>query len=148
MTAWGMKNAHLEPWDFGRAGWLNESATGAIIAPVRENVKFIRDHASHPINFCRAEPYFGTQLHTQLAKEQDLGGSRPVVRVNAAFEVREGRGVHGDFRMPPRSAKLRAFRAESAIAEGCTFRGDANNADVHRSKRTADSGWQTGASDE
>src|SRR5580698_4367925 len=36
MTAWGMKNAHLEPWDFGRAGWLNESATGAIIAPVRE----------------------------------------------------------------------------------------------------------------
>jgi carboxypeptidase Q len=40
MTAWGMKNAHLEPWDFGRAGWLNESATGAIIAPVRENVKF------------------------------------------------------------------------------------------------------------
>src|SRR5580658_908646 len=40
MTAWGMKNAHLEPWDFGRAGWLNESATGAIVAPVRENVKF------------------------------------------------------------------------------------------------------------
>jgi hypothetical protein len=40
MTSWGMKNAHLEPWDFARAGWLNESATGAIIAPVRENVKF------------------------------------------------------------------------------------------------------------
>jgi hypothetical protein len=35
-----MKNGHLEPWDFGRAGWLNESATGAIVAPVRENVKF------------------------------------------------------------------------------------------------------------
>src|SRR5580698_1068892 len=40
MTSWGMKNAHLEPWDFARAGWLNESATGSIIAPVRENVKF------------------------------------------------------------------------------------------------------------
>jgi hypothetical protein len=40
MASWGMKNAHLEPWDFKRAGWLNESATGAIIAPVRENVKF------------------------------------------------------------------------------------------------------------
>ncbi len=40
MTSWGMKNGHLEPWDFGRAGWLNESATGAIVAPVRENVKF------------------------------------------------------------------------------------------------------------
>jgi carboxypeptidase Q len=40
MTSWGMKNGHLEPWDFGHPGWLNESATGAIIAPVRENVKF------------------------------------------------------------------------------------------------------------
>lgn len=40
MTSWGMKNAHLEPWAFGHPGWLNESATGAITAPVRENVKF------------------------------------------------------------------------------------------------------------
>ncbi len=40
MTAWGMKNGHLEPWDFGRTGWLNESATGHIISPVRENLKF------------------------------------------------------------------------------------------------------------
>lgn len=40
MTSWGMKNGHLEPWDFGRAGWLNESATGQIVAPVHENVKF------------------------------------------------------------------------------------------------------------
>jgi carboxypeptidase Q len=40
MTSWGMKNGHLEPWDFGREGWLNESATGMIAAPVRENLKF------------------------------------------------------------------------------------------------------------
>jgi carboxypeptidase Q len=40
MTSWGMKNGHLEPWDFGRAGWLNESATGQIVAPVHQNVKF------------------------------------------------------------------------------------------------------------
>lgn len=40
MTSWGMKNGHLEPWDFGRTGWLNESATGHIVAPVRENLKF------------------------------------------------------------------------------------------------------------
>jgi carboxypeptidase Q len=40
MTSWGMKNGHLEPWDFGRPGWLNESATGHIVAPVRENLKF------------------------------------------------------------------------------------------------------------
>src|SRR5271169_3658961 len=40
MTSWGMKNGHLEAWDFARAGWLNESAGGNIVAPVRENLKF------------------------------------------------------------------------------------------------------------
>jgi carboxypeptidase Q len=40
MTEWGMKNAHLEPWEFGHPGWLNESASGHIVAPVRENIKF------------------------------------------------------------------------------------------------------------
>lgn len=47
----------------------------AIVADVRENVRFIRDHADHPVNFCRAEPYYGTSLHVDLSKEQDLGGS-------------------------------------------------------------------------
>jgi hypothetical protein len=40
MTEWGLKNAHLEPWDFGHPGWLNERATGHITAPVRANLKF------------------------------------------------------------------------------------------------------------
>jgi carboxypeptidase Q len=40
MTQWGMKNAHLEPWEFGHPGWLNESASGHLDAPVRENIKF------------------------------------------------------------------------------------------------------------
>ncbi len=40
MTSWGMKNGHLEPWEFGHPGWLNESATAMIVAPVHENVKF------------------------------------------------------------------------------------------------------------
>ena len=39
-TRWGMKNAHLEPWNFGRPGWLNERASGFIVAPVRQNLKF------------------------------------------------------------------------------------------------------------
>lgn len=47
----------------------------ATIDDVRENVRFIVDHADHPVNFCRAEPYFGTALHVQLSAEQDLGGS-------------------------------------------------------------------------
>lgn len=48
---------------------------GATIAALRENARFIVDHADHPVNFCRAEPYFGTTLHTDLAGKQDLGGS-------------------------------------------------------------------------
>lgn len=40
MERWGMKNGHLEPWNFGHPGWLNESATGHLIAPVHENIKF------------------------------------------------------------------------------------------------------------
>jgi carboxypeptidase Q len=37
---WGFKNAHLEPWDFGRPGWLNERASAFLVAPVHENLKF------------------------------------------------------------------------------------------------------------
>ncbi|MCC6558912.1 MAG: B12-binding domain-containing radical SAM protein [Polyangiaceae bacterium] len=47
----------------------------ATIADVRDNVRFIVDHAEHPVNFCRAEPYFGTALHVDLSARQDLGGS-------------------------------------------------------------------------
>ncbi len=40
MTEWGLKNVHLEPWDFGHPGWLNERAAGYMVAPVNENLKF------------------------------------------------------------------------------------------------------------
>ncbi|HEU5237518.1 MAG TPA: M20/M25/M40 family metallo-hydrolase [Pyrinomonadaceae bacterium] len=36
MTAWGLSNAHLEPWDFGHDGWLNERLTAMIVAPVKD----------------------------------------------------------------------------------------------------------------
>src|SRR5947208_16511702 len=36
MSAWGLSNAHLEPWDFGHVGWLNERFTGHIISPVKD----------------------------------------------------------------------------------------------------------------
>src|SRR3954454_24947663 len=36
MTAWGLQNAHLDPWNFGHVGWLNERFTGHIIAPVKD----------------------------------------------------------------------------------------------------------------
>src|SRR5690242_21371107 len=36
MTAWGLENAHLEPWNFNHVGWLNERLTAHIIAPVKD----------------------------------------------------------------------------------------------------------------
>jgi len=36
MTAWGLQNAHLEPWNFGHVGWLNERLTAHIISPVKD----------------------------------------------------------------------------------------------------------------
>jgi carboxypeptidase Q len=40
MTRWGMKNAHLEAWDFGHPGWTNDRAWAFITAPVKENLHF------------------------------------------------------------------------------------------------------------
>jgi carboxypeptidase Q len=40
LTEWGFQNAHLEPWDFGHPGWLNEHASGYMTSPVRDNLTF------------------------------------------------------------------------------------------------------------
>lgn len=40
MTRWGFSNGHLEPWEFGRPGWLNDKAAGHIISPVKDNLVF------------------------------------------------------------------------------------------------------------
>jgi len=38
MEEWGFENAHLEPWDFGRPGWLNERYSVHMIAPVKDSL--------------------------------------------------------------------------------------------------------------
>ena len=40
LTGWGLKNAHLEAWDFGHPGWLNERAAGYMVAPVESTLTF------------------------------------------------------------------------------------------------------------
>src|SRR5579871_34887 len=40
MTSWGMKNAHLEPWQWNHPGWLPERATGFVTSPIKTNLKF------------------------------------------------------------------------------------------------------------
>ncbi|HZM95419.1 MAG TPA: M28 family peptidase [Vicinamibacterales bacterium] len=38
MQSWGMKNGHLEPWDFGRPGWTNERLAAYIVSPVKDTL--------------------------------------------------------------------------------------------------------------
>jgi carboxypeptidase Q len=37
-TEWGLTNAHLEPWDFGRPGWANERTSVFLTAPVKDSL--------------------------------------------------------------------------------------------------------------
>src|SRR5262245_57004766 len=36
LEEWGLVNAHLEPWNFGHPGWLNERFTAHITSPVKD----------------------------------------------------------------------------------------------------------------
>ena len=38
MTEWGFENGRLEPWNFGRPGWLNERFSGFIVSPVKDSL--------------------------------------------------------------------------------------------------------------
>ncbi len=40
MQSWGFDNAALEPFDFGRPGWVNERAVGLMHKPVQDNLVF------------------------------------------------------------------------------------------------------------
>ena len=38
MESWGFTNGHLEPWDFGHPGWVNEHFKVHIISPVKRSL--------------------------------------------------------------------------------------------------------------
>jgi carboxypeptidase Q len=38
MQSWGFTNGHLEPWEFGHPGWVNERLSAHIIAPVKDSL--------------------------------------------------------------------------------------------------------------
>jgi carboxypeptidase Q len=40
MASWGLSNGRLEPWAWGRPGWTNEVAHGAIVSPMRAPLHF------------------------------------------------------------------------------------------------------------
>src|SRR5204863_1783897 len=35
MESWGFTNGHLEPWDFGHAGWENERLSVGVVSPIK-----------------------------------------------------------------------------------------------------------------
>jgi hypothetical protein len=37
-TDWGLKNARLEPWNFGRPGWANERTSAFVLSPVKDSL--------------------------------------------------------------------------------------------------------------
>ncbi len=47
----------------------------ATLDDIATNIEFMRAHAAHPVNFCRAEPYFGTPLQSRLRDQGALFGS-------------------------------------------------------------------------
>ncbi|MBI4475748.1 MAG: M20/M25/M40 family metallo-hydrolase [Acidobacteria bacterium] len=38
MAYWGFENGHLEPWDFGRPGWVNEHLSAHVVSPVKDSL--------------------------------------------------------------------------------------------------------------
>jgi hypothetical protein len=38
LETWGLTNGHLEPWDFGHPGWLNERLSAHIVSPVKDHL--------------------------------------------------------------------------------------------------------------
>src|SRR5437868_2419268 len=38
MASWGFTNGHLEPWDFGHPGWVNEHLSAHAISPFNDSL--------------------------------------------------------------------------------------------------------------
>src|SRR4051794_41679303 len=38
MQSWGFTNGHLEPWEFGHPGWVNERFSAHIVSPVKDQL--------------------------------------------------------------------------------------------------------------
>ena len=38
LESWGLQNGHMEPWDWGNPGWLNERLAAHIVSPVKDHL--------------------------------------------------------------------------------------------------------------
>src|ERR1035441_4897353 len=104
LTAWGLKNAHLEPWEFGHPGWSNERASAFIVSPVRENLKF------EVLAWTPSTKGTVTASAIQLVPPQ--GPPRPPVAESTDAAAAAGRGGRGGFPGRGAAARLGPTKAE------------------------------------
>ncbi len=90
LTDWGLKNARLEPWDFGHPGWSNERASAFLVSPVQENLKF------EVLSWTPSTKGTVTASAIQLVPPQGPPPPAPAESADAAAGGR-GRGARGGF---------------------------------------------------
>ncbi|MCX6632703.1 MAG: hypothetical protein NTW28_34305 [Candidatus Solibacter sp.] len=99
LTDWGLKNARLEPWDFGHPGWSNERASAFIVSPVQENLKF------EVLAWTPSTKGTVTASALQLVPPQ--GPLPPAVAANTDAAAAGGRGGRGGpARLGPTKAEM------------------------------------------
>ncbi|HEX6976681.1 MAG TPA: M20/M25/M40 family metallo-hydrolase, partial [Vicinamibacterales bacterium] len=97
MTSWGMTNGHLEPWDFGHPGWVNERLAVHVTSPVKDSL-VAEALAWTP----------GTDGKRVTAKALNLVvPDGPEVAPSA--DAPQGRGGRGPQRLGPTEAELTAY---------------------------------------
>jgi carboxypeptidase Q len=102
---WGLKKAHLEPWDFGHPGWTNERASGFLVSPVKQNLKF------EVLAWTPSTNNTITASAIQIVPPQ--GPEMPVDPQQAAAMAQFGLGGRGPQRMGPTKSEFDAWVAET-----------------------------------
>src|SRR6516165_6727660 len=103
MAKWGMKNTHLEAWEFGHPGWLNERASAFLVAPVYENLKF------EVLAWTASTKGTVTASTVQLVPPQ--GPEAPAPEDAGARGGRGGFGGRGPVRLGPTKDEMAAWVA-------------------------------------
>ena len=104
LTDWGLKNAHLEPWEFGHPGWSNERASAFIVSPVRENLKF------EVLAWTPSTK--GTVIASAIQLVPPQGPPRPPAAESTDATAAAGRGGPGGFPGRGGPARLGPTKAE------------------------------------
>jgi hypothetical protein len=104
LTDWGLKNARLEPWDFGHPGWSNQRASAFIVSPVQENLKF------EVLAWTPSTQGTVTASAIQLVPPQ--GPPRPPAAESTGAAAAGGRGGPGGFPGRGAAARLGPTRTE------------------------------------